>query len=184
MPRIHLIRHGKAAAGFDADLDPGLDDTGRAQAEAAAEAMATKGPMHLVTSPLKRARETALPLARHWGLEPTVAPEITEIPLGSNDLQVRRAWLDSVMAGGWSVVTPELAAWRRGVIDYLLGLERESVVFSHYIAINVAVGAARGDDEVVVFRPDNGSITSFETDGGTLRLLTLGWEAVTEIRSG
>ena len=31
--RIYMIRHGKAAAGWDGDADPGLDDVGRAQAE-------------------------------------------------------------------------------------------------------------------------------------------------------
>ena len=184
MPRIHLIRHGKAAAGFDADLDPGLDEVGRAQAGAAAETMAPFGPMTLLTSPLKRARETAEPLARHWDMVPEVAPEVTEIPLGGNDLSLRHASLDSVMAGGWNVAAPELNAWRRSVVDYLLALRNDSVVFSHFIAINVAVGQARDDDRVVVFRPDNGSITSFETDGRKLRLVTLGREAATDVRSG
>ena len=57
-----------------------------------------------------------------------------------------------------------------------------AVIFSHFIAINVAVGHATGEDRVRVFRPDNGSITTFETDGGTLRLITLGREAETEVR--
>ena len=184
MPRIHLIRHGHAAAGFEAELDPGLDELGRAQAEAVAETMAPRGPMALLTSPLKRARETALPLARAWGMEPEVVPAVTEIPVGGNDLTVRRGWLDSVMAGEWSGLEADLRAWRRGVVDYLVALDRESVVFSHFIAINVALGAARGDDRVVLFRPDNGSITSFESDGRELRLLALGDEAETRPRSG
>ncbi|WP_308238201.1 histidine phosphatase family protein [Phenylobacterium sp. J367] len=36
MPRLYLIRHGKPASTWGgADDDPGLDDAGRAQAEAA-----------------------------------------------------------------------------------------------------------------------------------------------------
>jgi broad specificity phosphatase PhoE len=35
MPRLYLIRHGKPAATWgDADEDPGLDETGQAQARA------------------------------------------------------------------------------------------------------------------------------------------------------
>jgi hypothetical protein len=30
--RLHLVRHGRAAAGWDTDPDPGLDDIGRRQA--------------------------------------------------------------------------------------------------------------------------------------------------------
>ena len=36
MAHIHLVRHGKAAAGFGSHKDPGLDDLGRQQAEAVA----------------------------------------------------------------------------------------------------------------------------------------------------
>ena len=44
MPRITMVRHGQAAAGFSDDLDPGLSELGRAQAEAAADALAAIGP--------------------------------------------------------------------------------------------------------------------------------------------
>ena len=36
MTQIHLVRHGKAAAGFGSHKDPGLDDLGRRQAQAVA----------------------------------------------------------------------------------------------------------------------------------------------------
>ena len=36
MATVQLVRHGKAAAGFGAHPDPGLDDLGRHQAQAVA----------------------------------------------------------------------------------------------------------------------------------------------------
>ena len=36
MARLYMVRHGKAAAGWDGDADPGLDALGRQQAEAVA----------------------------------------------------------------------------------------------------------------------------------------------------
>ena len=41
MPTIVMVRHGRAAAGFGSHRDPGLDDVGRAQAEATAEELAS-----------------------------------------------------------------------------------------------------------------------------------------------
>ena len=69
MPIVNLVRHGRAAAGFEGHLDPGLDAVGRSQAEAAAVALAQefKTPVPIYTSPLARARDTAAPLAERWG---------------------------------------------------------------------------------------------------------------------
>jgi broad specificity phosphatase PhoE len=58
----------------------------------------------------------------------------------------------------------------------------DCVVFSHFIAINAAVGHATGDDRVVSFRPANCSITIMETGINTLTLLERGVEAITEVR--
>ena len=66
MPRLILVRHGRAAAGWGADLDPGLDELGRTQAENVAKVLAPQGPLPIVTSPLRRCQETAAPLAALW----------------------------------------------------------------------------------------------------------------------
>ena len=62
MPRLFLVRHGRATGGYGADLDPGLDDLGRAQAAATAERLGPLGPLPMITSPLRRAREPAAAL--------------------------------------------------------------------------------------------------------------------------
>ncbi|MXY55949.1 MAG: histidine phosphatase family protein [Gammaproteobacteria bacterium] len=82
MPTILLVRHGQAAAGFGSHRDPGLDDVGRAQAEAVAEELAARfeEPVPIYSSPLKRAQETAAPLARRWGSEVILEPRVAEIP--------------------------------------------------------------------------------------------------------
>jgi broad specificity phosphatase PhoE len=43
MPTLYLVRHGRAAARYDEDHDPGLDDIGRRQAQAAADRLAPLG---------------------------------------------------------------------------------------------------------------------------------------------
>ena len=190
MPTIYLVRHGRAAAGYDVHPDPGLDAVGRAQAEATAQALADEigAPVPIYSSPLARARETAAPLAERWQARPVIEPRVAEIPTPSgwgddapDQLRERGRWLRGLMAGGWADVPPELAAWRRAMIACVQAFETDAVVFCHFIAINVIVGAALGAEEVVVFRPDNGSVTRIGTDGDALVLLAKGREGQTRI---
>ncbi|MEZ5551887.1 MAG: histidine phosphatase family protein [Pseudomonadales bacterium] len=181
MPQIYLVRHGQAAAGFDGHADPGLSELGRRQAIAVADDLAALGPLPVYSSPLARARETAQPLARRWQREILIEPRVAEIPSPSDDLATRSAWLRRAMAGRWSDLDSSLLAWRRALIDCVSGLAGDSVVFCHFIAINVVVGAAREDDRMVIFSPDNGSITRISTDGSQLQVLELGRTAVTRV---
>ena len=183
MPTILLVRHGQAAAGFGSHRDPGLDDVGRAQAEATAEELAARfeAPVPIYSSPLKRAQETAAPLARRWGSEVILEPRVAEIPSPTEDLRERARWLRGVMAGKWTDLPEELIRWREELIDCVLGFEADSVVFCHLIAINVVVGAATGAEELIVFRPDNASVTHVTTDGDNLRLIAAGAVADTRV---
>ena len=181
MARIYLVRHGKAAAGFGGHADPGLDDLGRAQAEATAAMLAGLGPLPVYSSPLARAIETAKPLAERWAAEIIIEPRVAEIPSPSDDLTERAAWLRSAMAGRWSTLDDSLQAWRASLIDCVASLPEDSVVFCHFVAINVAVGGAENDDRMVLFSPDNGSVTILSNDGGRLGVIELGRTAETRV---
>jgi broad specificity phosphatase PhoE len=84
---IYLIRHGDAVPD-PADLLPGdyddqnLSALGRRQAEALADRLREVRFDALYTSPLRRTRQTAEPLARALGLEPLVLEGLREIRLG------------------------------------------------------------------------------------------------------
>jgi broad specificity phosphatase PhoE len=182
MPRIQMIRHGKAAAGWDGHPDPGLDDLGRRQAEAVAERLATGERALILTSPLARAQETAAPLAERWDLEPLIEPRVAEIPSPTQDLAERAAWLRSAMAGSWGDLEETYRHWRDEVVEAVASLEEDALIFSHFIAINAVAGHCLGEDAMIVFRPDNCSVTTFEVDGSAVRLVDLGGEAETEVR--
>lgn len=183
MPTVYMVRHGRAAASFANHRDPGLDDVGRRQAEATAAALDAElaAPIPIRTSPLARAQETAAALTARWGSEATIEPRIAEIPAPIEDLRERTVWLRKVMAGPWTALSKDLLRWRQEMIDCVLGLETDTVAFCHFVAINVIVGAATGDDRLIAFRPDNGSVTRFSTDGGELTLLELGSEGSTRV---
>ena len=182
MGHVVLVRHGKAAAGWADDLDPGLDDLGRQQAFAMADALHLFGPLPLYSSPLRRCYETAEALGDRWGVEPIVTPDVGEVESPTADLAERGAWLRGFMGGRWSEQPPELLAWRRRVVDFLLSIEdQDAVVVSHFVAINAAVGWAMDDDRVIVFAPDNCSRTELKIEGGRLEVVELGGTAQTHV---
>ena len=188
MPRLYMIRHGKPAATWgDADDDPGLDETGKAQAEAAADFLTALPedvrPRRVVSSPLRRCRETAEPTARALGVEVEVDPMVGEIPtpkaLAAAD---RPGWLRTAFGGTWAEIQGDLDydAWRRDIATSLRQ-RGDTAVFSHYVAINAVLSVLEGHDRVVGFRPDHTSIITLETDGNDLTLVEKGREATTGV---
>jgi len=178
MAKIYMVRHGRAEAGFGESMDPGLDALGHSQADAVATKFAALGPLPVLSSPLRRARETAVPLAKLWNVEPVIEKAVAEIPSPwGMTLDGRVAWLRKLMAGSWRDVSRDLAEWREDCVASVTEISRDTVIFSHYVAINVIAGAAMGDHRVVAFSPDNCSVTILETDGQSLRLIEKGHEA-------
>jgi broad specificity phosphatase PhoE len=181
MPKLYLVRHGHASSGWGLEPDPGLDDLGRSQARAAARELAPLGPLLIISSPKARARETAEQLAEIWDIKPVIEDRVGEIRFPSETPADRVRWLKDVMVERWPSLGQDLRQWRQEVIEALLSLETDSVIFTHYIAINAAVGHATTDDRVVSFSPDNASITILETNGSELELVQRGREAHTRV---
>lgn len=181
--RLYLVRHGRAAAGWDDDPDPPLDDLGREQAESVAAELAALGPLPILVSPLQRCRQTAAPLATAWAVEPVVEPAVAEIPSPVGvPMGERVAWLRLAMAGTWAELGPRYTGYRNDVVARLVACSADTVVVSHFVAINAAIGAALGDDRVVIDRVDNCSVTVVEVAAGRLRIVARGREADTLIR--
>jgi broad specificity phosphatase PhoE len=182
MALLYLIRHGHASSTWEpGDWDPGLSELGRAQAEGRAEKLAGIGviPPALLSSPLRRARETAAALERRWNVVAPVEPRVSEIRADGVPPEQRRDWLRNILQLRWSELGEpgsSLDRWRNDVLQALLERTRDTVVFSHSVAINVAVGFAWRDDRVTCFRPANCSLTIVESDGRGLRVLELGEE--------
>jgi len=59
MAKFYLARHAEAPAQWFVDADPALSALGKQQAETAARAFVSRAPLPILSSPMKRARETA-----------------------------------------------------------------------------------------------------------------------------
>lgn len=182
MTRLFLIRHAEPAAAWGGSAaDPGLSALGREQARAAAERLSDLGRLDVVTSPMRRCWETAAPFAEAAGRPPVLEPCVSEVA-APPEVADRRAWLQQTFPwrGGaprlWTSLAPELHAWRQAMLGYVRGLSADAAIFTHFIAINVIVGAALDRAETIVCRPAHASITELELENEALRLVKVGAE--------
>jgi broad specificity phosphatase PhoE len=188
MARLYLIRHGKPAQTWGGDdEDPGLDALGVEQAAAAAETLLAlapaERPKRVVSSPLRRCRETAEPMARALDVEVEIDPIVGEIPTPSHLAPTERgAWLRQAFMGRWGEIAGDIDydAWRHDIVRSLW-LRGDTAVFSHFVAINAVLSHLEGHDRVMGFRPDHASISVLETDGTALHLIAKGREAATGV---
>ena len=187
-----LVRHGvtdatvgKLFSGGLASSNPPLNEEGRAQARATGEWLAPLASTFdaLVSSPVRRTRETAEILAHHLGLEVEEEHGIAEMEFGSWDgltfSEVHAQWPDEISAwlgdlesaphGGESFRTVEqrVLEGRDRIVSSYAG--RSVVVVSHVTPIKTLVADALGAPLEAVYRmelaPASVSVVTY-FDGG------------------
>ena len=81
------------------------------------------------------------------------------------------------MAGTWADVGADYSVWRDSVVARLRAIDEDTVVVSHFVAINAAIGAVMGTDQIVIAALDNCSQTVTDVVDGRLVLVEQGFEA-------
>lgn len=103
-----FLRHGEttwnAARRTQGQLDTPLNETGRAQAAAAAALLKTHPIRRIVSSPLSRARDTAMATAAALDLEVAFDEGLMEAHLGAAQGGSNQGWLEDYWRG---TITPE-----------------------------------------------------------------------------
>jgi broad specificity phosphatase PhoE len=180
--KIYLVRHGEAAASWQEAENPGLSERGQEQAAAAAQQLlqCIDPAIHLVSSPMQRARETAEPLSQGLGVEVSIVEAFREIPTPV-PLPERQAWLKSVARQSWDEQHDMVRQWHRSLLQELRQIRQPTVVFTHFMVLNAIVGALSAKDRVVCFLPDNTSITTLQWSDETLQVVELGRELRTKV---
>ena len=141
-----------------------------------------------MSSPLLRCQQTAFPLATAWKQDIVIEPLVGEIPSPEGyALEDRVDWLRDAMAGTWAQVGEKSGAhyvtYRNAIGDFVKSIKEDTVIFSHFVAINAVIGVATQNDAVLVTSLDNCSVTTFEVHAdGRLELIEAGNEADTLIR--
>ncbi|MDJ0922458.1 MAG: histidine phosphatase family protein [Henriciella sp.] len=177
---IFLVRHGEAAASWGEHPDPGLSDKGAAQAKQVAQNLHRESISSIISSPMQRCQDTAAAFCDVSGLALNTHLNVSEIPTPGG-IKDRVSWLRTLMGGTWTEAPPVVQDWRTNLIETVEALPDQTVVFSHFVAINALVGHLEGSTNVTVFRPTHCSVTRLKRDENGLNLVQRGSEATTQI---
>lgn len=182
---IYLIRHGEAAQAWDEAPDPILSTNGIQQAQNLAEIYLPtlkKSDFQLLSSPLARAQQTATPFQEALNIPININSNFAEIPSPGIALADRRNWLKAL----FSKTIPELETpqleWRNNIIQGIQSLEKDTLIFSHFMTINAIVGWIKNDNRVVSYYPNYCSITQIEKVGNQFFIKSLGKELSTVVQ--
>lgn len=168
-----LIRHGlpKRTVGADGPADPSLDERGQAQAVAVGKWLAEEPIDAIWSSPMRRARETAAPLAGRLGLEVQFDDGLAEYDRESNEYvpveELRRAKdprYQALLRGEWEDgADPQ--AFHATVLAVMTSIaerhpSQRVAVFCHGMVINSFARDVLGLPDVGgFFHPDYTSIS-------------------------
>ena len=143
---VHLLRHGEVhnpeGVLYGRRDGYNLSDLGKKMAEQVAEVIGDRDIVHLRSSPLERAQETAAPLAAARGLTPVLDPRVIEsanvfegkrFGHGDNALRKPSAWIHL-----WNPMRPSWGEPYKEVVPRMLA------------AVYDARDAARGHEAVIV----------------------------------
>lgn len=165
MKLLVVWRHGRTAWNAERRIqgqrDPGLDATGQQQVRAAARQLAGLTPTALLSSDLRRARQTADALARSCGLKVQVDPRLREVDMN--------AWQGHTHAEVAAADPTGYARWLAGDNDSPGGGESYGEVQARMLAATLEAWRALTSPRRVLV---------LATHGGSARLLVtglLGW---------
>jgi broad specificity phosphatase PhoE len=180
MVDIYLVRHGEAEAGWGEQPDPRLSPTGYQQALQVRDELGAYKVLDIVSSPLLRAQETAQPLATALRTSVLVDEAFREIP-SPVGIESRQEWLSGFVQQEWAEQGPEIHAWRDRAWNRLFELERETVIFTHFMIINAICSRLTNSPQTLCCVPDYGSITRLALDEEALELIELGRQQQTRV---
>lgn len=172
---ILLVRHALPRRVENRDgtpADPPLSEEGREQAERLTAWLADERIDAVYASPLRRARETAVPLARARGLEVAIEPGVVEfdphapsyVPLEEIRRESHELWLELVRGGLTAGV--DVTRFRRTVADALERIieanpGRRVAVVCHGGVVNAWAAHVLGMEATLFFQPRYTSVSRF-----------------------
>ena len=103
---FYFLRHGETQWNLDkicqGQMDSQLNDTGRAQAKKAAEALKNEPIERIICSPLSRTRHTAEAVVKYHDLEIQFDDDLMEVHLGDHQGEPLGDWSAEFWAGNYA----------------------------------------------------------------------------------
>jgi broad specificity phosphatase PhoE len=199
VPIVRIARHGEttwnAVGRYQGRLETPLSPLGQAQARALAAALADKDVRRIISSPLVRCMQTALPLSVLTGVPIEPEPLLLEIAHGTWEGRYReeiartepelfRQWRehpDRVHFQGGESLADVLARWKAFLAKFKPDVN--TLLVTHDIVVRIALleRTGRPITQLRTVRALNGAYAEFEVEDG---VWTLRAECVAEHLAG
>lgn len=185
---VYIARHGEttwnAVGRYQGRLETPLSPLGQAQAQALAGALADKGITRIISSPLSRCIQTAVPLSVESGIAIEQEPLLVEIAHGiwegryreeiaANDPQTYRTWREHperVRFEGGESLNDVLARWT--AFTQRFEPRENTLLLTHDVVVRLALleRAGRPPEELRHVRALNAAYARFEVENGVWTL--------------
>ena len=189
MPIVRIARHGEttwnAVGRYQGRLETPLSPLGQAQAQALCGALRSKGIGRIVSSPLSRCIQTALPLSTVTGVPIEIEPLLVEIAHGTwegqyrrdlavNDPETYREWRrhpERVKFEGGESLDEVRQRWTQFVEAFVP--DADTLLMTHDVIVRIALleRAGRPNAELRQVRALNGAYAQFAVQDGAWQLL-------------
>ncbi len=188
MVKIYLVRHGEAAEGWTSQ-DPPLSELGKSQAQSLVGFVSSIidensiNNIDFISSPLNRCKETASLALEKIYSEILINDNFRELPSPTLDLKKRVNWLRRILPLTWSELLKDketkdsgvnFIQWKKNIINNIYSLNKDTIIFTHFVVINSIIGEILKSDKIINFQPSNCSITEIRKINDRLKLVKLG----------
>ena len=188
MVKIYLVRHGEATEGWTSQ-DPPLSELGKSQAESLVTFVSSTidensiNNIDFISSPLNRCKETASLALEKMYSEIVINNNFRELPSPTLDLKKRINWLRRILPLTWSELLKDketkdsgvnFIQWKKNIKNNIYSLNKDTIIFTHFVVINSIIGEILKSDKIVNFQPSNCSITEIRKINDRLKLVKLG----------
>ena len=188
MVKIYLVRHGEATEGWTSQ-DPPLSELGKSQAQSLVGFVSSTidensiNNIDFISSPLNRCKETASLALQKIYSEIVINDNFRELPSPTLDLKKRVNWLRRILPLTWSELLKDketkdsgvnFIQWKKNIINNIYSLNKDTIIFTHFVVINSIIGEILKSDKIVNFQPSNCSITEIRKINDRLKLVKLG----------
>ena len=187
MVKIYLVRHGEATEGWTSQ-DPPLSELGKSQAESLVTFVNStidenSNNIDFISSPLNRCKETASLALEKMYSEIVINNNFRELPSPTLDLDKRVNWLRKVLPLTWSELLKDketidsgvnFTQWKENIMNNIYSLNKDTIIFTHFVVINAVIGEILKSDKIVNFQPANCSITEISKKNNKLKIVKLG----------
>ena len=166
----HALPEREEKADHEGPADPGLSDLGRQQAEAVADYLAGEAVDHIVASSMRRAHETARPLAERLGHDVELRDDLREVDqhrsryIPAEEMTAEDPMVREFMSDPLALFDGDYKGFRERVVggfDDIIATHRSKsvAVFCHGMVTSVYLQSLWGLADPYRMQPDYTGIT-------------------------